>query len=95
MAQDRSGHAGEMVARFQRHNGGRCTVQLTYKEHMREQARAYLVAVLAEAGSVSGAARLAGRNRTNMHRLLVKYGVATPNKVHRGNWGDDCARATN
>jgi len=37
--------------------------------------RNYLVDVMARAGSVSGAARLAGLDRTNFRRLLQRHGL--------------------
>lgn len=51
---------------------------MTFDEHMRSQARAYLLDVLERADcNVIAAAKLAGRTRQNFYRLMQRYGVVT------------------
>jgi transcriptional regulator with GAF, ATPase, and Fis domain len=69
-------------------NERRRAVRLTLREHLAQQRRAYLRAVLKEAGgNVSEAARIAGLNRTALHGALVREGIKAPRRqwAARGN----------
>lgn len=62
---------------------------MTYREAVRAAKRDYLESCLREAGSIRGAAKLAGLNRTALHRLIVELDVQRPGhlpKAHRGTW---------
>lgn len=52
--------------------------------------RAYWERTLAEAGSVSKAAKVKGVHRTHLHKMLRSLGLRSPqpHNVGPGNWGD-------
>lgn len=71
----------------------------TFRDAVRAARYHYLVQVMIAAeGQVSGAARIAGMNRTYFYRWLRKLGInpndyraagsISANRAHRGNWGD-------
>jgi transcriptional regulator of acetoin/glycerol metabolism len=54
-------------------------------------AKAYLTDLLEQTGwNISEAARIAGLNRTCVHKRLRRYGVYRPvaRRVHRGAWAE-------
>lgn len=59
---------------------------MTFDEHMRVHAQAYLTAVLeATDFSVTQAAKIAGRNRQDFYKLAARWGV-TGFKQKEGAW---------
>lgn len=63
----------------------RSAVRLTLRQHLKEQRRAYLRAVLEETGgNVTKAAKIAGLNRTALHRAVVENKIRAPGR-HAGN----------
>ncbi len=62
---------------------------ITFDDHMAQSAREYLAHVLVVAdGNITRAARLAGRNRTDFHRLLVRYGLRQVGGTRRARWAE-------
>lgn len=54
---------------------------LTFRQHMQQCAREYLAHLLwRTGGNISRAAHLAGRNRTDMYKILKRYDVKLPNR---------------
>ncbi len=63
-------------------------MQLRYKEAMRDFQVRYWTDQLLIAGTVSGAAKRAGVNRTYLHKVIKTLGVSVPQPQHRGRYID-------
>lgn len=60
---------------------------VTYRDAMQQAGRAYWERTLRAAnGNISAASRLAQVNRTNIYRVLRRYGVTVPRPGKRGRW---------
>jgi hypothetical protein len=56
----------------------------TFNEYLNEHARHYLRNVI-KGRTITEAAKVAGRNRTDFHNVLRRYGIK-PNRRKAGNW---------